>query len=152
MAQSKSNAVNWFLHRITGTFLVFMLITHFWVQHYDHSVASVTTDVVAQKGQMPEYSSAAAEGVKAKLGADADVTPYNVVMQRLADPVYAVLWKGFNILFLIVALHHGFYGLNNVLTDYIRNPLGRVAAKVLSWSVALVLLIIGLYSVITAGW
>jgi succinate dehydrogenase / fumarate reductase membrane anchor subunit len=38
------------------------------------------------------------------------------------------------------------------MTDYIRNPLGRVAAKVLSWSVALVLLIIGLYSVITAGW
>ncbi|HHP7239627.1 succinate dehydrogenase hydrophobic membrane anchor subunit [Longibacter sp.] len=152
MASSKSNAVNWFLHRITGTFLVFMLITHFWVQHYDHSVASVTTDVVAQEGELPTYSDEAAAGVKAKFGADAEVTPYNVVMQRLADPVYAVLWKGFNILFLIVALHHGFYGLNNVLTDYIRNPLGRVMARVLSWSVALVLLIIGLYSVITAGW
>lgn len=152
MAQSKSNAVNWFLHRITGTFLVFMLITHFWVQHYDHSVASVTTDVVAQEGELPQYSEEAIAGVKAKFGADAEVTPYAVVMQRLADPVYAVLWKGFNILFLVVALHHGFYGLNNVLTDYIRNPLGRVAARVLSWSVALVLLIIGLYSVITAGW
>jgi succinate dehydrogenase / fumarate reductase membrane anchor subunit len=63
-----------------------------------------------------------------------------------------VLWKGFNILFLIVALHHGFYGLNNVLTDYIRNDMGRVVAKTLSWGTALVLLIIGMYSVITAGW
>ena len=70
----------------------------------------------------------------------------------LADPVYAVLWKGFNILFLIVALHHGFYGLNNVMTDYIRNPMGRLVARALSWTVALGLLIIGLYSVITAGW
>ncbi len=151
MARS-SNALNWFLHRITGTFLVFMLITHFWVQHYDHQVASVTTDVVTEKGEMPKYSEEARAGVKARFGDEAEVTPYNVVMQRLADPVYAVLWKGFNILFLIVAVHHGFYGLNNVLTDYIRNPMGRAMARVLSWGTGLVLLIIGLYSVITAGW
>ena len=90
--------------------------------------------------------------MKARFGSGAEVTPYQVVMQRLADPVYAVLWKGFNILFLVVALHHGFYGLNNVLTDYIRNPMGRLVARALSWTVALGLLIIGLYSVITAGW
>jgi succinate dehydrogenase / fumarate reductase membrane anchor subunit len=152
MANSKSNALNWFLHRITGTFLVFMLITHFWVQHYDHQVASVTTEVVTEAGEMPTYPEEAQAAVKARYGSDAKVTPYEVVMQRLADPVYAVLWKGFNILFLLVALHHGFYGLNNVLTDYIRNPMGRVVARVLSWSTALVLLIIGLYSVVTAGW
>ncbi|MFB6271695.1 MAG: succinate dehydrogenase hydrophobic membrane anchor subunit [Salinibacter sp.] len=152
MASSKSNALNWFLHRITGTFLIFMLITHFWVQHYDHQVASVTAEVVTEKGEMPEYPKAAKEAVKARMGADAKVTPYQVVMQRLNDPVYAVLWKGFNILFLVVALHHGFYGLNNVMTDYIRNPMGRLVAKSLSWTVALGLLIIGVYSVITAGW
>jgi len=159
MANAKSNAINWFLHRITGTFLVFMLITHFWVQHYDAQVASITTNVVTSEqvedGTWSEsltYPEDAQTAVKERLGDDAEVTPYNVVMQRLADPVYAVLWKGFNILFLLVALHHGFYGLNNVLTDYIRNPMGRVVARVLSWSVALVLLIIGLYSVITAGW
>lgn len=153
MARSKSNATNWFLHRITGTFLVFLLITHFWVQHYDHQVASVTAQVVAEEGAMPEYPPEAKEAVRARLGnPTAEVTPYDVVMQRLADPVYAVLWKGFNILFLIVALHHGFYGLNNVLTDYIRNDMGRLVAQTLSWGLALVLLIIGLYSVITAGW
>ena len=151
-ARKKSNALNWYLHRITGTFLVFLLITHFWVQHYDHEVASVTAQVVEQ-GQMPDYPEAAKEAVRARTGnPNTEVTPYDVVMQRLADPVYAVLWKGFNILFLIVALHHGFYGLNNVLTDYIRNDMGRVVAKTLSWGTALVLLIIGMYSVITAGW
>lgn len=152
MSASTSNALNWFLHRITGVFLIFMLITHFWVQHYDHQVASVTPEVVTEEGEMPSYPDEAKEGVKATRGAEVEATPYQVVMQRLADPVYAVLWKGFNILFLVVALHHGFYGLNNVLTDYIRNPMGRLVARSLSWTVALGLLIIGLYSVITAGW
>ncbi len=149
---AQTSAFNWFLHRITGTFLIFMLITHFWVQHYDHQAASVTHEVVTEKGEMPNYPEAAEEEVKARFGSDAEVTPYQVVMQRLADPVYAVLWKGFNILFLVVALHHGFYGLNNVLTDYIRNPMGRLIARTLSWTVALALLTLGLYSVIPAGW
>jgi succinate dehydrogenase / fumarate reductase membrane anchor subunit len=112
----------------------------------------VTHEVETEKNEMPDYPEEAKEGVKARMGPDAEVTPYQVVMQRLADPVYAVLWKGFNILFLIVALHHGFYGLNNVMTDYIRTPMGRLVARVLSWTVALGLFIIGMYSVITAGW
>jgi succinate dehydrogenase / fumarate reductase membrane anchor subunit len=158
---NKSKAINWFLHRITGTFLVFLLITHFWVQHYDSQVASISKTVVTQEQTTPEYPNEAQEAVEARFAPgevdgyyneDGSVTPYGVVMLRLADPVYAVLWKGFNILFLIVALHHGFYGLNNVLTDYIRNDMGQIVAKTLSWSLALVLLVIGMYSVITAGW
>ena len=148
----RSNAGNWFLHRITGTFLVFLLITHFWVQHYDNTTRSVVEQVVTEKSERPEYSDAAKQAVRAKFGADAEVTSYDVLMLRLADPVYAVLWKGFNILFLIAALHHGFYGLNNVMTDYIRNPLTRKIATSLSWTAALVLLVIGVYSVTVAGW
>ena len=147
----RSNAGNWFLHRITGTFLVFLLITHFWVQHYDHTTRSVVEQVV-QKGERVEYADAAKQAVRAKFGAGAEVTSYDVLMLRLADPVYAVLWKGFNILFMIAALHHGFYGLNNVLTDYIRNPLNRKIVTSLSWTLALILFVIGLYSVIVAGW
>lgn len=155
MSTRRSQANSWFLHRITGTFLIFLLITHFWVQHYDHETASVAIQVISSEqveaGELPTYAQEAQEAVRAKFGSDAEVTPYDVVMQRLADPVYAVLWKGFNILFLLFALHHGFYGLNNVMSDYIRNPLGRRIASVLSWTVALVLLIIGLYSVVMAG-
>lgn len=150
---TRSSAFSWFLHRITGTFLIFLLITHFWVQHYDHQTASVTASVV-QEGQLPVYPDEAQDAVRARAGtqAVAEVTPYDVVMQRLAYPVYAVLWKGFNIFFLVFALHHGFYGLNNVLGDYIRNDLLRVATFSLTWALALVLLVIGTYSVITAGW
>ena len=79
------------------------------------------------------------------------MTPYDVLMLRLADPVYAVLWKGFNLLFLLFALHHGFYGLNNVITDYVRNDMLRVGVSALSWTAALVLFVIGSYSVVVAG-
>ena len=186
---ARSSAFQWFAHRITGTFLIFLLITHFWIQHYDRTTASVTASVVtaeqAERGVLPEYPEEAAAAVRARrmpappverdraitTGLPAGVAagqlegpgdleppaetravePYDVLMLRLADPVYAVLWKGFNLLFLLFALHHGFYGLNNILTDYIRNDMVRVAAVALSWTVALALLIVGSYSVIVAG-
>ena len=186
---ARSSAFQWFLHRITGTFLVFLLITHFWVQHYSRVTASVSHSVItadaAAEGELPAYSDeavAAVRAARARQGqpaptgprvitaaqqpdrsdgtapgpthppAESDaVTPYDVLMLRLADPVYAVLWKGFNLLFLLFSLHHGFYGLNNILTDYVRNDMLRVGASALSWTVALVLFVIGAYSVIVAG-
>jgi len=173
---NRSSAFNWFLHRITGTFLIFLLITHFWVQHYDRTTASISHDVVTtqqmEEGVLPTYSEEANEAVRqmrerrmreetpedrgvipVQRNGDvaAEATPYDILMLRLADPVYAVLWKGFNILFLIFALHHGFYGLNNILSDYIRNDMARAAAKTLSWGVALFLFVIGTYAVTVAG-
>ncbi len=186
---ARSSAFQWFAHRVTGTFLIFLLITHFWVQHFDRVTASISHSVVsadeAERGVTPRYSDEAADAVEAARarerqapaqsgppavtvqgggGVEGDapgpthppeetssITPYDVLMLRLADPVYAVLWKGFNLLFLLFALHHGFYGLNNILTDYIRNDMLRVGATVLSWTVALVLFIVGAYSVIVAG-
>ena len=181
-ATARSSAFQWFVHRITGTFLVFLLITHFWVQHYDRTTASISHSVVtaaeAEAGVLPQYTDEAAEAVnafKARSGSPAvdgsrvvparqlegeaqapgasnpGPTPYDVLMLRLGDPVYAGLWKGFNLLFLLFALHHGFYGLNNIITDYVRNDMLRVGATALSWTVALVLLLIGSYSVIVAG-
>lgn len=182
---ARSSAFQWFLHRITGTFLVFLLITHFWVQHYDRTTASISHDVVtaeqAEQGVLPRYSEEANAAVRARQRAvpqevppnrtiptqqrgdedapgpthppaeSADATPYDILMLRLADPVYAVLWKGFNILFLLFALHHGFYGLNNILSDYIRHDMARAAALTLSWGLAVVLFIVGAYSVTVAG-
>ena len=168
----KSGAQGWFLHRITGTFLVFLLLTHFWIQHYDTTTASVVGQVVSgapsgsgieaqadKRVPLPTYSDDAQRAVDARRAIDPrfgnvgdPVTPYDVTMQRLADPVYSVLWKAFNLFFLAFALHHGFYGLNNVLTDYIRRPMLRAIAGALSWTLAFVLLIIGTYSVVTAGW
>lgn len=171
----KSHAQSWLLHRITGTFLVFLLLTHFWIQHFDSTTQSVVEQVVVKtespRGQadaidaegdeaaaMPTYSENATNAVNQRRTVDprfgpvgSPVTPYDVTMLRLADPVYAVLWKTFNLFFLVFALHHGFYGLNNILTDYVRRPMLRVVLSRLSWGLALVLLIIGVYSVVTAG-
>ena len=167
---TKSQAQNWFLHRITGTFLVFLLLTHFWVQHFDSTTKSVVEQVVTADASsglqaegnevqpLPTYGPDAIAAVEARRQSDprfgapgSAVTPYEVTMLRLADPVYAVLWKAFNLFFLLFALHHGFYGLSNILTDYIRRPMLRAIATTLSWTLALVLFFIGAYSVVTAG-
>lgn len=178
----RSSAFQWFAHRITGTFLIFLLIAHFWVQHFNRTTASITHSVVtadeAERGELPLYPQEAADAVHERQapaaapqegravpaaalqdapgpthppGETASVTPYDVLMLRLADPVYAVLWKSFNLLFLLFALHHGFYGVNNIIADYVRNDFLRVAVQTLAWGLALVLLVIGSYSVITAG-
>jgi succinate dehydrogenase / fumarate reductase, membrane anchor subunit len=177
---TRSSAFQWFAHRITGTFLIFLLITHFWIQHFNRTTASVTHSVITadevEQGVLPRYPQEAADAVQARRaatptppegravpaaqeapgpthppGETAAITPYDVLMLRLGDPVYAVLWKGFNLLFLLFALHHGFYGVNNVLSDYVRNDMLRVAVQTLSWTLALILLLVGGYSVITAG-
>lgn len=41
---------------------------------------------------------------------------YEAVMQRLSEPS----WKVFNIVFLFSALYHGFYGLNGLITEYVK--------------------------------
>lgn len=176
---SRSSAFQWFTHRITGTFLIFLLIAHFWVQHYNRTTASITHSVVtadeSERGVLPTYPDEAVDAVRERRApaaepqegrvvpaaqdgpgavrtpGTADVTPYDVLMLRLADPVYAVLWKSFNLIFLLFALHHGFYGVNNIIADYVRNDFLRVAVQTLAWAVALVLLVVGAYSVITAG-
>lgn len=42
---------------------------------------------------------------------------YEAVIQRLAEPS----WKIFNIVFLFSALYHGFYGLNGLITEYVKS-------------------------------
>ena len=66
---AQSSAVQWFLHRITGTFLVFLLITHFWVQHFDRTTASVSHSVIESDATgdaaLPKYSDEAVAAVRA---------------------------------------------------------------------------------------
>ena len=69
---ARSSAFQWFAHRITGTFLIFLLITHFWVQHYDRTTASISHSVItaseAKEGVLPQYSERANEAVEARRG------------------------------------------------------------------------------------
>ena len=50
-------------------FRIFLLITHFWVQHYNRTTASISHSVVtaeeAERGEMPEYRQEAADAVRA---------------------------------------------------------------------------------------
>jgi len=146
---SKSNAFNWFFHRISGTLLIFFLVTHFWVQHYNSSTQSVGHNAV-NGSELEKVSQGTKENT---LGypEGGKLTPYDRVMQRLKSPDYAILWKAFNILFLVFALHHGFYGLTNIISDYVKNGTARAIAVTACWLLAGTLFVVGAYSTIVAG-
>ncbi|MCS7075596.1 MAG: succinate dehydrogenase hydrophobic membrane anchor subunit [Bacteroidia bacterium] len=146
---SKSNAFNWFFHRISGTLLIFFLVTHFWIQHYNTSTQSVGHKSISS-AEIEKVSQNMKENT---LGYPDEhkITPYDRVMHRLKSPDYAILWKAFNILFLVFALHHGFYGMTNIISDYVRNGTARAIAITACWLLAAGLFVIGTYSTIVAG-
>jgi succinate dehydrogenase hydrophobic membrane anchor protein len=68
---------------------------------------------------------------------------YNKVAARLASPY----WKTFDILFLTLAVYHGFNGFRTVVLEYVHREKTQRQARVLIWTVALLLLGIGVYSI-----
>lgn len=70
---------------------------------------------------------------------------YADVARRFANP----LWKTFDLVFLALALSHGWYGVWGIAQDYVRNGTARVAALVLIVTSALVLGSIGIVTVLT---
>lgn len=69
---------------------------------------------------------------------------YEAVMQRLADPS----WKIFNILFLLSALFHGFYGINGLITEYVKENSMKNFLKIFTLILPLVLAFFGIKIVI----
>ncbi len=71
------------------------------------------------------------------------LTP-EAVAARFADPFI----KLFYALFLLLALPHGINGVLNAVDDYIRNDMLRMAATWSAWTVGLVVLIWGLFTLV----
>ncbi len=65
---------------------------------------------------------------------------YEAVMARLSDP----WWKVFNIIFLLAAVYHGFYGLNGLVTEYIRERPLRKLMRYLIIIVPMILVFFGI--------
>jgi len=68
---------------------------------------------------------------------------YEKVAARLASP----WWKGFDILFLTLAVFHGFNGFQMVVLEYVHGERAQHRLILLLWIVALTLLSIGIYSI-----
>ncbi len=68
---------------------------------------------------------------------------YRTVAARLASPY----WKAFDILFLILAVFHGFNGFQTVILEYVHRETLQRRSLVFLWAVALALLSIGVYSI-----
>lgn len=68
---------------------------------------------------------------------------YRMVAARLASPA----WKVFDILFLTLAIFHGFNGFRTVVLEYAGPAKTRRRIIFLLWTTALVLFTIGAYSI-----
>lgn len=64
---------------------------------------------------------------------------YEAVAKRLAEPS----WKVFNIVFLVSALYHGFYGINGLITEYVREQSLKRILKFLVFVIPVGLAILG---------
>lgn len=70
---------------------------------------------------------------------------YADVARRFANP----LWKTFDLVFLTLALSHGWYGVWGIVQDYVRNGTARILALVLIVTAGLALFSIGIVTVLT---
>ncbi len=64
---------------------------------------------------------------------------FESVMQRLQHP----LWRTIDLVFLVVGLWHGLYGMMLIVHDYIHRPMLRMGVVAVMWIAALCLLVIG---------
>ena len=69
---------------------------------------------------------------------------YDAVMQRLSEPS----WKIFNVFFLFSALYHGFYGLNGVISEYVKGETVKNFSKFIMIVLSFILAFFGLKIVI----
>lgn len=72
------------------------------------------------------------------LGAHDNYT-YEAVVKRLSEPS----WKIFNIVFLLSALYHGFYGLQGLIFEYVRQDSLKRILTTLVYFIPLVLAFFG---------
>jgi len=75
---------------------------------------------------------------------EAEAYSYQSVIQRLSDPS----WKIFNIVFLISALYHGFYGINGLITEYVKEEGLKKFLKIFIFILPLALAFFGIKIVI----
>ncbi len=69
---------------------------------------------------------------------------YEAVAQRLKEPS----WQFFNIIFLLSALYHGFYGLNGLVSEYIKGNYWKRFMKYVVFIIPIVLAFLGMKIVI----
>ncbi len=69
---------------------------------------------------------------------------YEAVTQRLKEPS----WQLFNIVFLISAIYHGFYGVNGLVTEYIKGEFWGRFIKYLFLIIPIALAFLGIKIVI----
>lgn len=103
MSERSSMAGNmWLLQRVTGVGLVVLLGFHFAVEHFVVGAANVTAENTARR---------MSEGVIA-----ADRMLFDIPLQLTID-IPGLLYQAIALLLLAFSVHHGMYGVYNILME-----------------------------------
>jgi len=70
---------------------------------------------------------------------------YADVLRRLSNP----LWKTFDLVFLSLALYHGWYGVWAVVQDYLTRDVWRIVCLIVIVTVGLSLFSLGLVTIVS---
>lgn len=70
---------------------------------------------------------------------------YADVLRRLSNPY----WKTFDLVFLMLGLYHGWYGVWGIVGDYVRSDSRRIMALILIVTAALMLFSLGAVTILT---
>ena len=73
---------------------------------------------------------------------------YKFVADRWADPNIGLVWRFWDVTMIGLAVLHGCNGLREILVEYIAGPGRRVLTSTLIWSLAIVLIGMGTYSIL----
>lgn len=65
---------------------------------------------------------------------------YESIIERLNSPY----WIGFNAIFLLSSIYHGFYGINGLITEYVKDRVFRGIFRFFTFALAGVLTVFGL--------
>jgi succinate dehydrogenase / fumarate reductase, membrane anchor subunit len=75
----------------------------------------------------------------------------NISYDQIVSKMHTTWFNLVQMLFLVLALFHGFYGLWVIIEDYIHEKNCRIAIYSSIWIVGLVLLIVGVLTIIKAS-
>jgi succinate dehydrogenase / fumarate reductase membrane anchor subunit len=109
----------WLLHICAGVFLIFLLGLHMFIMHLNDIISRIN-------------------------GTSFEPLKFTSVLER-GESVYFLI---FYLIFLIIALYHGLFGLKNILVEIFYSEKAEGRINMLIWIFGIVLFVVGSLSTV----
>ncbi|MFP4631992.1 MAG: hypothetical protein ACOCT0_05000 [Halobacteriota archaeon] len=125
MNENTTASTMWILQRVTGVGLIFLLGLHFGVQHFIVGGKNITSDNTVER-----ISTGLVQG--------------DHVLGEIAIDMPALVYQASALLLLAFAVHHGMYGVHNIVVEQDLGERVERASRVFFTVLSLVLVVQGI--------